>query len=244
MRPDRHDRRSPEIIKHSGWVLPAAVLAAIGAVCALFLLYYLAPEPTALIEEHVSPTALVYPVHLKIGAISFVVPANYLPYESERTGGPRERLVVYAELPDFRGYSAEKQAELTETRARMAVIHILIRKEEFDVTEPMRLQRIYLKEVIDRRGREGPFGLIQYSFRKDSGYRGEDLFVGRGRDGQIVMRCTRTGPEVPPPNCLREILLAPEVSLSYRFPRPDLADWRSIARGVSHLVASFRSTRH
>lgn len=240
MRPDQPQRHDPEVTRHSGWLLPLAALGAVATVCALFLLYYLAPAPTALVEEHVLPSARAYPVHLRIGGIALVVPANYLPYASERVGGPREQVVLYAELPDFHGYSGKEPAGLEENGARSPIIHILIRKEEFNVSEAVRLERIYLNEVVDRRGLKGPFGLTQYVFRSDSGYHGEDIFVGRTQTNRMVMRCTRSGPELPPASCLREMQLAPDVSQSYRFARSHLSDWRKIADGVSRLVASFR----
>jgi hypothetical protein len=88
------------------------------------------------------------------------------------------------------------------------------------------------------------FGLVEYAFRSDSGYRGEVLFFGRTTSGVVVMRCTRQNSARPSPSCLRELELAPRISLSYRFALPSLSDWRRIADGVHRLVASFRRPPH
>lgn len=235
--------RPLQTIRHSGWLFPAAIVAAVAVLCVLFLFYYLAPAPTALIEERFAPTLRRNPVALRVGSGRFTIPANYLPYASERLGGTREQVVLYALLPDLRGYSGKDTANFDDTGANSPVIHILIKKEAFDVGESERLRRIYLGEVTDRRGQKGPFGLIRYAFRSDSGYRGEDLFVGKTGTHTVVIRCTRPDAEIPSANCLRETRLSPDVSLSYRFGRAHLADWRAIASGVNRLIASFAPKR-
>jgi len=225
--------------KHSGWLIPLALLVLIVALCALVLLYYLAPSPNSLIEEHASPSAGLYRVQLRVGTIALSVPANYLPYAAERSGGPRREVAVYAELPDFRGFSDSAAGEFGGNSPDSRVIHMLITRESFDVGESARLTRIYLAEVIDPRGRPGPAGLVEYTFRTNSGYRGEDLFVGRDAGAAVVMRCTRLSAEVPSPNCMREVQYAPGILLSYRFKRSQLGHWRQIAAGAERLVATF-----
>jgi hypothetical protein len=227
------------IRKHSGWLIPVALLVLIAALCAAVLLYYLAPSPNSLIEEHASPSAGRYRVQLRVGSLSLTVPANYLPYASERSGGPRREVAFYAELPDFHGFTDFTAAEFAGNSPHSRVVHILITREAFDVGESARLKRIYLNEVVDRRGRTAPAALTEYEFRNDSGYRGEDLFVGRDDGADVVMRCTRPAAEIPSPNCMREVQYAPGLLLSYRFKRSQLGEWRQIATGVERLVASF-----
>lgn len=227
------------IRKHSGWLVPLGLLVLMGALCALVLLYYLAPNPNSLIEEHASPSAGANRVQLRVGNISLSVPANYLPYPSERSGGPRREVALYAELPDFHGFTDSTAADFVGNSPQSRVVHILITREAFDVGESARLKRIYLNEVADPRGRPGSAGLTGYAFRSDSGYRGEDLFVGREGGADVVMRCTQPSAEVPSPNCIREVQYAPGILLSYRFKRSQLRDWHRIAGGVERLVASF-----
>jgi hypothetical protein len=235
----RPDDIDSAIRKHSGWLVPLALLALTVAFCALVLLYYLAPNPNSLTEEHASPSAGLYRVQLRVGNLSLSVPANYLPYASERSGGPRREAACYAELPDFHGFSDSTAAEFAGNGPDSRVVHVLITREAFDVGESARLKRIYLNEVVDRRGRTRPAALTQYVFRNDSGYRGEDLFVGHESDADVVMRCTRPAADVLSPNCMREVQYAPGVLLSYRFKRSQLKEWRQIATGVERLIASF-----
>ena len=72
-----------------------------------------------------------------------------------------------------------------------------------------------------------------------SGYRGEDLFVGQGDKGPMVLRCVRFSMQVQSPSCLRDMHLSKGVSLTYRFKRANLSHWREIAAGVDTLMHSF-----
>jgi hypothetical protein len=227
------------IRKHSGWLVPLILLALIGVLCALVLLYYLVPNPNSLAEEHTSPSAGMYRVQLRVGNLSLSTPANYLPYASERSGGPRRDVALYAELPGFHGFTDSTAEDFVSNSPKSRVIHILITRETFDVAESARLKRIYLDEVVDRHGHAGSAGLVEYVFRNDSGYRGDDLFVGRVGSSDVVMRCTQPGPDVPSPNCIREVQYAQGILLSYRFKRSQLMEWRKIADGVERLVDAF-----
>jgi hypothetical protein len=208
---------------------------------AIILVYYLAPNPTSLIEEHPRPTSHGEAAQLRIGGLSFTIPANYLLYASARNGGARREVALYAELPDFHGYSEDEAPVFSGNGTNSPIVYLLIREEAFNLPEASRLQRIYLDDVVDVRGRKGPFGLDEYAFRDDSGYRGEDLFVGRTARGIVVMRCVRFAREVPSPSCLRDEPLGGDVALSYRFKRSQLSKWRQIADGADRLVASFRT---
>jgi hypothetical protein len=146
-------------------------------------------------------------------------------------------------LPDFRGYSdADAQAFASNT-ADSPIVYILLHEEQIKLSETDRLARIYLDYVRDPKGKPGPFGLTQYQFRDDSGYRGEDLFVGRFGTRTVVLRCVRSSTSVPSPGCLRETRLARHAAVSYRFKRFHLSRWREIATGVDTLMHSFMRGR-
>jgi hypothetical protein len=229
--------------ERSGWIIPIAVFLVTALLCALFLLYYLAPNPASFIEERPLPTPRSDPVRLQVDGLALVIPSNYLPFVQERRGGPRREVALFAEFPDFQGYSDRESQVFSENNPDSPVIYMLIREEAFDISEAAKLKRVYLNQVVDARGTDGPFGLVQYAFRDDSGYRGEDLFVGQSDKGILAMRCVKLTRDVPSPSCLRDVRLARGVALTYRFKRLGLTRWREIARGVDRLVTSFRAAR-
>jgi hypothetical protein len=228
------------IRKRSGWLIPLGVFLVTLALSALVLLYYLAPNAPNFLEEQVSPTSRTDIVPLRVQDLKLWIPANYLQYESSRQGGAQKDIALFALLPEMTGWSNWEASTFAGNPADSPVTYMLIREERLNLTETDRLSRIYLAYVTDAKGQPGPFGLTQYAFRENSGYRNEDLFVGNTPVGPIVLRCVRFSPEVPSPSCLRDMPIAHNVALSYRFKRAHLAQWREIGQGISTLIATFK----
>jgi hypothetical protein len=238
----RNDQdRDEDVRQHSGWLIPLVVFVVTAGLSALFLLFYLVPVPTSFIEEHPTPTTLTDPVSLRVGALKFTVPANYIVYRSARQGGERKEVSLFALLPDLRGYSAWEAQAFNDNSADSPVVYILIREERLNLPESERLKRIYMDYVTDPNGKPGPFGLTQYTFRDDSGYGGEDLLVGHRGQQIVVMRCWRFSADVSSPGCLRDKRLGDNVAMTYRFKRANLAQWQDIARGIDALITGFET---
>ena len=228
------------IRKRSGWLIPLGVFLVTAVLSALVLLFYLAPTAPNFLEEQASPTSRSDLVPVKVHDLHLWIPANYLQFESARQGGTRKDLALFAILPDMAGWSNWEASAFTGNTPDSPVVYLLIREEGLNLTEADRLARIYMSYVVNPRGTPGPFGLTQYTFREDSGYRHEDLFVGQGLNGPIVMRCVRFSPEVPSPGCLRDLPIAHSVALSYRFKREHLARWHEIGEGIAKLITVFK----
>jgi hypothetical protein len=242
MPPPRRDTNfSTNIKEHSGWWVPLAVAIVVVLFSIFVLLYYLAPNPVSFIEERPSPSARIETVQATVGGLALRIPANYLVFASARKGGTRREIDVAAKLPDFHGYSEAKRNVFSTNGVTSPIVRIKIRGEPFEVPEAARLNRVYLGEVVDPRGQAASYGLTHYEFRDDSGYRGDDLFVGQEENKIVAMLCERPGADVPSPNCLRDYPLGSGAALSYRFKRTHLAQWRDIARGVNRLLSSFEN---
>ncbi|MBL6936302.1 MAG: hypothetical protein ISS15_13390 [Alphaproteobacteria bacterium] len=228
------------IRKRSGWLIPLAVLVITVVLSALILVYYLAPSPQTFVNEQPAPTSDSRLVALRVHGLKLWIPANYIQFESVRQGGARRDISLVALLPDLAGWSNAEAATFADNTADSPVIYLLIRDEEVNRSEADRLARIYLNYVTDQNGTAGPFGLTQYTFRDDSGYRSEDLFVGQTAAGPVILRCVRFSPQVPSPSCLRDTPIDRKVALSYRFKRAHLARWREIGDTVATLIAGFK----
>jgi hypothetical protein len=84
------------------------------------------------------------------------------------------------------------------------------------------------------------FGLTRYVFRAGTGYERNDLYVGDGGKGPLLLLCERPAQDLPSPNCLAiDRPVAQGVTLSYRFKLAQLSGWRTIAQGVDRLMISF-----
>ncbi len=227
--------------QRSGWLIPIGIFVLIASLSLIVLMFYLAPTPASLIEERPSPTSRTQPIAISINGVTFAIPANYIPYKSARHGGPRKDVGLVATYPEFHGYSDWDDRVFISNAADSPSVYMLIREEPLNLTEAERLKRIYLNFVIDQRGTHGPFGLTKYTFRDDSGYRGQDLFVSDNANDPIILRCDRFSRQVRSPSCLGDMPLTHGVAVSYRFKRSRLADWRKISDGVDRLIRSFRT---
>jgi hypothetical protein len=227
--------------KRSGWMIPLGVFLTTLVLSALILIYYLAPSAPNFLEEQVSPTARTERVALRVHGLKLWIPANYLQYASSRRGGALKDVSMFALLPELAGWSTSEAPTFASNSADSPVVYLLIRDERLNLTEGDRLSRIYLAYVTDGKGKTGPFGLTQYVFRDDTGYRNEDLFVGQTQAGPQLLRCVRFSPRAPNPSCLRDVPIAHNVALSYRFKRTYLAQWREISQAISTLVMQFKS---
>jgi hypothetical protein len=225
--------------KRSAWWFPLGVFFVTFVLSAMFLLLYLAPSAPNLFEEQVAPTSRADSIPLTVRGHRFHIPAKYLQYASARQGGERHELELFALLPDMAGWSNWSADSFNSNAPDSPVIYLTIRAEKVGLRETDRLKRVYLGYVTNPRGTTGPHGLTEFTFRRDSGYRNEDLYVGTTEQGPVVMRCVRFSHEVPSPSCLRDTLIAPGVSLSYRFKRSRLDHWHEISDGVDKLIASF-----
>ena len=223
--------------RRSGWLIPLIVFALTAALSAGLMLYYL--RPPSLGAEPTVPTSRSDTVAVSVSGRPFNIPANYLMYDSTRTGGEKPEIAIFALLPDLSGWSNWAADEFTSNAPDSRVVYLTLHQDRLGLKETDKLARVYQDYFADRRGFAGPYGLHQYAFRTDTGYRAEDLFVGQSPAGPVVLRCVKQSDAVPSPSCLRETLVAPGVALSLRFKRAHLEDWQDITAKTDKLIAGF-----
>jgi hypothetical protein len=227
-----------EFHQHSGWLIPLGLALVVLALCGVFLLYDL--RPGAGLFRNAAPTADASLVRVSVRGVPFSVPGNYLDSRSSRRGGDLDEMMLSALVPDMRGYSAADAALFVSNAADSPVVHLMLRGDTDSLTAAGRLARIYMPYVAEPQGAPSAFGLTRYTFRDDTGYERNDLYAGDSGKGLLLLLCERPAQNVPSPNCLAiDRPVAPGVTLSYRFKRSQLSDWRNIAQGVDRLVAGF-----
>jgi hypothetical protein len=225
--------------QRSGWLIPLAVFFVTACLSALMLAYYVTPGPPGLGQEQPAPTDATRMIALSVGPARFRIPANYILLASARRGGAVNELALIAMLPDLQGYTLGAAPDLTANAPDSHAVHVMLKSGQRLLPEKERIDRIYMAQVENAQGRPGPYGLRQYAFRADSGYHDQDLFVAATNEGPILFLCTKLAPDVASPNCLRDLPLADGVSLSYRFKRAHLGEWRKIDPGVRARIVEF-----
>jgi len=225
--------------RRSGWMIPLTVFFVTACLSALVLAYYFAPAPPGLAQEQPAPTDANRPVQLALGSTHLRIPANYILLASARRGGVVNELALIALLPDFQGYTLGAAQDLTANAPDSRVINLMLKSDQTLLPEAERLERIYMAQVESPKGQVGPYGLRQYAFRADSGYHDQDLFVGTGSQGPMVLLCTKLAPDIPSPSCLRDMPFGTGLALSYRFKRAHLSQWRAIDSRIQALMDAF-----
>ena len=225
--------------QRSGWFAPAIAFFVTACLSAVVFAYYFAPGPPGLGEELPEPTDATRPVSLAVGSTRFRIPANYVLLTSARRGGALREVALAAMLPRLDGYSLASAKDFAGHAPDSPIVTLKIRSGSAPLSEAERLDRIYRLQVEDPQGERQADGLTRFSFRQESGYRGQELFTG-AIDGQpIVILCDRLAADTPAPNCLRDVPFGNGLGLSYRFKRAHLAHWREIDCAVRGLVNGF-----
>lgn len=226
--------------KRSGWIIPIAVFLVTAALSAVVLALYIAPTPPELINEQPAPTDSTSLVIVRVGHARFHIPANYILFGSaRRSETPLKQLAMVALLPDLAGYSLPTAQDFADTSAESRVVSLTIRDETLPVTGRERLERVFLPQVQNPQGTPVDNSLMLYTFKPESGYRSEELYVGEGDGGAVLLRCTKPSAEVPAPNCRTDMTLANGLALTYHFKRTQLPRWREIDAGIRALMGAF-----
>jgi hypothetical protein len=238
MRPIAGERE--EIHQHSGWWIPLGLGAMVLVLCALVLGWYLRPLPQGPV-----PTGESRAVQLDIHGVRLNVPANYIATQRARAGGAQDNVALAALFPSFRGYSRADAALFSGNAPDSPVIRLTLRRDTTRLDARGRLERIYRPYISDPAGSDGPFGLTQYTFKRGSGYEGNELFAGSDAGGLELFLCEKPLPGNPSPNCLaldRPLSTSGQASLSWRFKRAYLSRWREVTAGVHALMTRFEKT--
>lgn len=237
-----------EIRQESSWRYPLGIFLATLILCAVFLYYYVGPSVDELGGNVPSPAISEEPVVLSVSGVGFSIPANYTVFPRDRRGGARDEIWLYALWPTLSGYAPSRREDFIENEADTRRIDMLIAARTSPFSERERIDILYMPQTVDRRGARTPWQLIKYEFKEQranvptSGYAGTELYLGEGASEEVIaIFCFEERDDTPSPECWRELEIAPSVTLTYRFKRPYLAEWRKIDTEVRKFVDGLRS---
>ena len=178
-----------------------------------------------------------------IGNNVIQVPANTIRFERARHDGVASRLDLYLRYPEMDGYSAAARADFNRTGAGRNIVFLSFEDQIMSRGMSDRFAPIY-SALIVQPGTPGPGGTTIYDFTEKSGYLNETLAVAE-RPGAtpFVARCL-TGADARQSlaPCERDLLVGERLSLTYRFPRQLLGDWRALDAAVAATAARILQT--
>lgn len=168
-----------------------------------------------------------------IGNDVIAVPANAIRFERARRDGIASRLDLYLRWPDMSGYSTAARDDFNHAGGSRRIIFMSFEERMMSRDISGRFAPIY-SSLIAKSGTPGPDGVVLYGFTEKSGYLNEVLAVAeRPGDHPFVARCL-SGPnaEASLAPCERDVQVGENLSLSYRFPKELLANWRALDAAV------------
>jgi hypothetical protein len=155
-----------------------------------------------------------------------------------RRGGAVERIELALHWPTMSGYTAELAEDFRQGPPVAPIIYATIAPRETPVDSTGRLDTVYAR-FFEGTAVAGPQGLVGRRLSADSGYGGEIVYFDPANRTPFVARCpAEVSPDMAT-TCLRDIAVAGDLSLLYRFDRSLLGDWRIIDDAVRRLAAGF-----
>lgn len=173
-----------------------------------------------------------------IAGESFAVPPAAIRKAVQRRPGPQDRIDLVYTWPGLTPPPAVptiKKGSRGITLAEGRLFVSIMPKE--GPTDPVeRFRTIYLRYAASER-EPAPEGLVLLAFRADSPYTGEDLAYDEQTPEHFIVRCARSERELAPATCLYEHY-AGGATITIRFPRELLSEWRALADGFDRLIAN------
>ncbi|MEQ1954363.1 hypothetical protein [Mesorhizobium sp. CN2-181] len=173
------------------------------------------------------------PREVVIGNNVIAAPANTIRFERARRDGIASRLDLYLRWPLLDGYTQESRNDFNNVGGVRNILFLGFEERMMSRDMSGRFAPIY-RSLIVTPGRKGPAGLTIYEFTKKSGYLNEVLAVApRGSKEPFVARClSGASAEESLAPCERDVDFGDNLSLTYRFPRELLADWKTLDAAV------------
>ena len=226
-----------KLSRDSDWLAPLILgLGAMFVIGLIALLIFLINPPLRELTKNEQPLFAFSsdPVDLKVGSLKLQVPKNYI----RRNRG--KEVLLHALLPDMAPYQ-EKNWWLFEDKGPAArLVQIRFLQEKGRHSEEQRFTHFYLKKLRPGDQAQVPSGLTHYLFKPSAKRDNEDLFTGKDRQNRrLLYLCFRPSPLSVAPHCSRTFPFSANVSLTYRFKRAHLKNWRDIDGRVQDLIEKF-----
>lgn len=179
------------------------------------------------------------PLVVTLSGERLAVPANMIRFADQRSEGTQTRLDLAIHWPSMTGYTAENAASFDDVSAHAPLIFLSIGARDETVDSTTRLIGFYTR-FFDGDGSPGPAGLVSRKLQPGTGYDSEEIFFQPGSTDPFSARCTKTADKVVPVTCLRDIHVGKRLSISYRFRKPILEQWRKLDPAIFMLIDKMR----
>ncbi len=207
-------------------MLFALLFAGIAALAAGSIVYLLQPGWSDAAAPADAP-----PLPIVIAGVVFNVPPAAIRIPVQRRAGPQERIDLAYRWPEL----TPPDSHAADLSARLFVT---IEASQASMPPAERLKSVYPR-YIDAAPTSDPGGLTIASFADGTPYEGEDVMYDASAPDRFMVRCNRVRGDLTLAMCLYEQPFG-AASVTFRFPRDWLTDWRAVAAGIDRLVERWR----
>jgi hypothetical protein len=179
------------------------------------------------------------PLPITVAGELFNVPPAAIRLPTQRHAGPQERLDLAFLWPSLTPPDPDAKPTLDEEPNALDRLFVTIAPADATVLPVERINTIFRRYLANERF-ESPDGLTIMSFRDGTPYQGEDLYLDAAAPERFMTRCTRPGAGGTPGICLYDRRFG-AASVTARFAREWLSDWRGLARAIERLIAGMHA---
>jgi hypothetical protein len=166
----------------------------------------------------------------------FNVPPAAIRLSAQRHAGPQERLDLAFLWPSLNPPDPAAKPSLSDEPNALDRLFVTIAASDGTLPPVDRINAIFRRYLANERF-ESPDGLTIISFRDGTPYQGEDLYLDAAAPERFLTRCTRPGAGGTPGMCLYERRIR-AASVTVRFPRDWLTDWRGLSQNLDRVIAN------
>ena len=165
------------------------------------------------------------------------LPSNTIRYEKQRRGGEHERIDAYFTWPELEGYTHTNRNQFNDIGNSQNLVFLSLSARTMPMDMSARIESVYSR-LTDAGNQSKQSGLLAYAFDTDTRYAGEILYVGaRDDEPAFAVRCLKDdGMPAGAHSCLRDINVGRNLSVTYRFSRDLLPQWRRLDAAVQAYV--------
>ena len=178
------------------------------------------------------------PVALRLGDEALSIPANMIRFADQRRDHAPTRVDLHVLWPELEGYSAVNSSAFADGTSDR-IVHLSLRPRDATLDEAARLRAVYGK-LFAGEPSAGPEGLVVRRLGVGSGYDGEEVYYQPDAAAPFVARCLAEDGRGLPLTCLREVQAGTGLSVTQRFPKALIGQWRALDARLGALVERFR----
>ncbi len=167
------------------------------------------------------------------------VPGNVIRFDKQRQAIALNRLDLYFLWPGFEGYSRKRDhAFFGPPRTTQDLIFVTLEKRKFALDMSARMGVVYAR-LLEGPQQPSVAGLVFQLLRPEAGYSGEELHYENHGPHPYVVRCQMLETDKHDATCMRDVHVGDNLSLTYRFSRKHLEQWRAIEAALTNIVRGY-----